>query len=409
MDAGQSDSHERYVLLRTAWSLLRLKVAGLAMVTVLLAVVLLALAMFTGRFQSTAVVTVDAPRSGLVLDPDAKVRMRGVEIGRVAAIEPAAGRVRLTLALDPELMRMVPENALVDIRSTTVFGAKYVNFVAPPQPSDRPLRAGALVRGESVTVEFNTLFQRLSTILSRIDPAELNATLSAIGQALHGRGETLGDLLARADAYLREMNPTLPALRADMAATAQVGHLYADTAPELLHTVDNATGTATTLTEHAAEFDEVLMNVTGLAQTAGTVLAENEGRLAESLGLLAPTTGLLNRYNPVFYCIVTGVASVLPQGEAIFGGNQPGAAFNTNFMLGGEPYSYPEDLPKVHATGGPSCAGITDRVPGSHADYVVTDTSEGAPFTPSTGIRWLDDPPRVFEIIFAGLPGVGRR
>lgn len=399
------DDRKRYDNLHRVWSVLRLKLAGLALVAAGVVVVLLALAAFTGYFKDTVEVAVDAPRSGLVLDPDAKVRMRGVEIGRVAAVEPAVAGVRLTLALDPELLRMVPENALVDIRSATVFGAKYVNFVDPPQPSSTPLRAGATIRAESVTVEFNTLFQRLSAILAQIEPAELNATLSALSQALQGRGAKIGELLEDADAYLREINPALPALRADFAATAEVTDLYADTTPDLLRTVDNATVTSATLVDQTADFDEVLMNVTGLAQTAGTVLAENERNLAESLALLVPTTALLHEYNPTVGCLINGVVSVLPEGEAIFGGLQPGAAFNTNFLLGAEPYKYPNDLPKVNATGGPSCAGLVDRVPGSHSDYVVTDTNQGTPFVPSTSIRWIHDPGTVFEALFGVLIG----
>nr|WP_067862252.1 MCE family protein [Nocardia shimofusensis] len=385
--------------------MLRLKAAGLVFVAAGVVVILLALAAFTGRFQNTAVVAVDVPRSGLVLDPDAEVRMRGVEIGRVAAIEPASDRVRLTLELDPALMRMVPDNALVDIRSTTVFGAKYVNFVDPPQPSATSLSEGALIRAEAVTVEFNTLFQRLSTILGRIEPSKLNATLAALGQALQGRGATLGELLERADAYLREMNPLLPTLRADMAATAQVTGIYADTTSDLLRTVDNATVTSAALADHSADFDEVLMNVTGLAQTVGTVLSENEQNLADSLALLAPATALLHRYSPALNCVVNAVVTVLPQGEAVFGGNQPGAAFNTNFMFGAEPYKYPEDLPKVNATGGPDCTGLVDRAPGAHSDYVVTDTNEGMPFVPSTSSQWINDPQTVFEVFFGKLLG----
>jgi phospholipid/cholesterol/gamma-HCH transport system substrate-binding protein len=75
-------------------------------------------------------------------------------------------------------------------------------------------------------------------------------------------------------------------------------------------------------------------------------------------------------------------------------------------MYGAQPYEYPDDLPKVNATGGPRCAGILDRIPGDHADYVVTDTNEGAPFTPSTAV--MLHAPKVFQILFAGLPGVPR-
>ncbi|MEU2031643.1 MCE family protein [Nocardia amamiensis] len=385
---------------------LGLKLAGAAMVLALVAVVTVSLVMFVGGFTSTATVTVDAPRSGLVLDPDAKVKIRGVEIGRVASVDNTAEGATLKLALDPELLKLVPSNADVDIRSTTVFGAKYVNFVVPEQPSATPLRPGATVTAQRVTVEFNTLFQHLSDVLAKIEPEKLNATLSALGTALQGRGQKLGDLLAQSDAYLRDINPYLPTLQQDLAKTSDVTNLYADTVNDLLRTVNNATVTGNTLVEEQRSLDNVLVNLIGLADTTGSVLRDNESQLVTALDLLRPTTGLLDEYAPALYCLIGGLGKALPMGEAVFGGLQEGVALNTGFMYGAKPYTYPEDLPKVNATGGPRCEGLLDRVPGSHADYVVTDTSEGLVYTPSTTLTV--NPPKIFQILFAGMPGVPR-
>ncbi|MFI5540392.1 MCE family protein [Nocardia sp. NPDC051900] len=388
------------------WRLLRLKVAGAALLLLIVAVVAVAASMYTGRFRSTVAVTVETPRSGLVLDSDAEVRMRGVELGKVSAVEFRGDRARLRLELDPELLRLVPANATVDIRSTTVFGAKYVNFVVPSAPSPTPLRPGSTIRAESVTVEYNTLFQRLSDVLAKVEPGELNATLAALDTALQGRGDRLGDLLARSDDYLRQINPSLPALRRDLSAAGQVTGLYADTAPDLLRTAADATTISGTLAQGAEDLDAVLLNLVGLADTTRTALTENEQGLAAVLATLRPTSSLLEIYSPVLYCVVVGIAKALPAAEAIIGGYKPGAIFNASFMYGAQPYKYPGDLPKVNATGGPRCAGILDRVPDSHADYVVTDTNEGAPFTPSMAV--VLNAPKVFQILFAGMPGVSR-
>ncbi|MBF6224597.1 MCE family protein [Nocardia abscessus] len=385
---------------------LGLKLAGAAMVLALVAIVAVALIMFVGGFTPTATVTVDAPRSGLVLDPDAKVKVRGVEIGRVASVDHTDEGARLKLDLDPDLLRLVPSNADVDIRSTTVFGAKYVNFVVPQQPSSTPLLPGATLTAQRVTVEFNTLFQHLSDVLAKIEPEKLNATLSALGTALQGRGQKLGDLLVQSDAYLRDINPYLPTLQQDLAKTGEVTGLYADTVNDLLRTVDNFTVTSQTLAQEQDSLDNVLVNLTGLADTTGAVLRENENQLGTALDLLRPTTGLLEEYAPALYCLIGGLGKALPLGEAVFGGLQEGVALNTGFMYGAKPYTYPEDLPKVNATGGPQCAGLLDREPGSHADYVVTDTSEGHVYTPSTTLTV--NPPKIFQILFAGLPGVPR-
>lgn len=386
------------------WSAVRLKLAGAAMVVTLVAIVVAALSMFAGRYGATATVTVDAPRSGLVLDPAAKVKLRGVEIGRVASVRRAADRVLLGLELDPEALKLVPANVRVDIRSTTIFGAKYVNLVVPQLPSAEPLREGATVSAAAVTVEFNTLFEHLTQILAKVAPERLNATLTALGTALQGRGERLGDLLARADAYLKDLNPSLPALHRDTIATAEVSGLYADTLEDLLRTTANVTSTSTTIADRESEVDALLVNVIGLADTTSAVLTENEQSASAALDLLRPTTGLLNAYEPALNCLIRGLAQALPAAESFVGGVQPGAVFFAGFMTGGEPYTYPDDLPKVNATGGPHCGGILDRIPGSHAPYIVTDTGERTPYAPSTAV--VVNGPKIFQLLFAGLPGV---
>ena len=391
-------------MLHAVWLAVRYKIAALGMVLAIVLAVAIALTMFVGGFTPHEPVAVLVPRSGLVMDTDAEVKFRGAQVGRVAEIHSDNGQVRLELDMNPDLMGLVPHNALVDIRSTTVFGAKYVNFVAPPNPSGR-LRPGQVLRGERVTVEFNTLFEHLTEVLDMVEPAKLNSTLTALATALQGRGDDLGALLVDSERFLREINPSLPALRHDVQAGAAVTNLYADTAPELLRTVDNATGTSRTLTENTQNFDALLLSTIGLADTTDAVLRENEQRLVTALDLLRPTSELLDVYKPALNCVIRGIARALPLAEDLVGGTNPGASFNASFMYGSEAYKYPEDLPKVNATGGPRCAGVLDRVPGSHADYVVTDTAQDTPYAPSTQIS--RNHPTVFEVLFAGLPGMG--
>ncbi|WP_405179404.1 MCE family protein [Nocardia sp. NBC_01377] len=387
---------------------LGLKLAGLAMVLALVAVVTVAMVMFVGGFTPTSKILVEAPRSGLVLDTDAKVKVRGVEIGRVASVEYAEDGARLRLEVSPDKLKMVPSNAGVDIRSTTVFGAKYVNFIIPDEPASTSLKPGSTVSASRVTVEFNTLFQHLSDVLAQLDPEKLNATLTALGTALEGRGAKLGDLLSRSDAYLREINPYLPTLQQDLNKTTEVTGIYSDTVVDLLRTVDNATLTSRTFIDEQDNLDAVLTNVIGLADTTGAVLRQNENNLVTALDLLRPTSALLNQYAPALNCVITGVGGLMPLAEEVFGGVLPGVGMNTNFMFGSKPYTYPNDLPKVNATGGPHCEGVVDRAPESHSDYLVTDTNQGAPYVPNTGPITINEGPKVFQLLFAGLPGVDK-
>ncbi len=91
--------------------------------------------LFRGDFTDTVPVTVVSQRAGLVMNPDAKVKMRGVQVGKVASIEVRPnGEAVLHLAMEPSQMHLIPHNVVVDIASTTVFGAKFVELLPPDEP-----------------------------------------------------------------------------------------------------------------------------------------------------------------------------------------------------------------------------------------------------------------------------------
>lgn len=387
--------------LEQGWAI---KLCGAGLVLGLVGVVAVSLVMFSGGFQNTVKVTVDAPRAGLVMDKDAKVKMRGVEIGHVASISNTAnGGARIELALDPDKLKLVPANSSVDIRSTTVFGAKYVNFIEPQQPSKDSLQPGSTVQADAVTVEFNTIFEHLNDVLAKVQPDKLNATLTALGTALQGRGDKLGQALSDADVWLRQINPDLPILQTDLQKTTAVTGTYSDTVPDLLQTTDNAVVTGKTIVDEQNSLDAMLTNLIGLADTTTPTLNETEPPLTQALAYLKPTTGILNEYRSAIYCTIVGIGSNMPLVGDIFGGRYPAVTMNASIMPGGTPYQYPQDLPKVNATGGPHCEGVLDHKPGTNADYLMTDTSQGEVWHPETNPHLNAN---VFQLLYAGMPGV---
>src|ERR1700753_3816791 len=99
----------------------------LVTVAVLAAIVAVAVGLFQGSFTEATPVTVLSPRAGLVMNPDAKVKMRGVQVGKVSSIDSRPdGQAVLPLAINPADMHLIPANVLVDLTSPTVFGAKFV-------------------------------------------------------------------------------------------------------------------------------------------------------------------------------------------------------------------------------------------------------------------------------------------
>jgi phospholipid/cholesterol/gamma-HCH transport system substrate-binding protein len=320
--------------------------AGLGLVVALGLIFALAVGLFRGSFTETVPVTVLSDRAGLVMNPDARVKMRGVQVGKVASIESKPdGQAAIHLAMDPSQMHLIPSNVLVDITSSTVFGAKFVQLDAPKDPSPEKLRAGQVIQSQHVTVEINTVFQQLVSVLDKIDPAKLNETLGAIATAFNGRGEKLGQTLSDFNAFLAKIEPSLPNLSRDIETSVPVLTAYGDAAPDLVKTVDNSTRLSRSIVEEQDNLDAFLVSATGLAEVGNDVVGSNSEGLKNVTGLLVPTTDLLAKYHETLWCMVGGLVPFTNSPQLPY----PGIYVGSSFTLGVERYRYPQDLPKVNA------------------------------------------------------------
>ncbi|MGV0581823.1 MCE family protein [Mycolicibacterium elephantis] len=388
---------------------------GLAMVVAIVAIIGLAIALFRGDFTKTVPVTVISDRAGLVMNPDAKVKMRGVQVGSVKSIaERADGTAELTLDMDPSQLHLIPENVNVEIASTTLFGAKFVQLEAPQQPSQKTLHAGQVLQGQHVMVEINTVFQQLVTVLDKIEPTKLNETLGAIATAFNGRGQKIGQTLVDFNALLAKIEPSLPNLSHDLEAAVPTLDAYGDAAPDLLATIQSATEVGNSIVEEQQNLDEFLLSTIGLADVGNDVIGTNTEGLADVTHLLVPTTTLLNDYRESARC---GIGGLIP-----FAKSPPqysGVLVNAGLTLGVERYRYPRDLPKVAASSGGAdfceALGLPELPPNFVPPLLVGDVGANPAQYGNSGIllnseglkNWLfgplDGPPRNTAQI--GMPG----
>ena len=147
-------------------------------------------------------------------------------------------------------------------------------------------------------VEINTVFEKLTSVLSKIEPAKLNETLGAIASAVNGRGEKIGQMLTDLDAYLAKIEPSLPALSHDLEVAPQVLQAYGDAAPDFVTVADNAARISDTIVDQEQNLDAALVSVTGLADIGNDVIGTNRQPLTDVLHLLVPTTDLLEQVQP---------------------------------------------------------------------------------------------------------------
>lgn len=390
---------------KTGSSRTQVRIAAAVLAAILLAATAFTYFSYISVFASTDKVTVTSPRAGLVMEQDAKVKYRGIQVGKVKAIKYQGDQAKLTLSMDSSAMSYIPSNAAVHIASNTIFGAKSVEFVPPPVPSGTSLRNGSNVQASDVQLEVNTLFQKLTDVLDKIDPVQLNGTISALGEGLRGNGDNLGGLLSGLNGYLEKLNPKLSQLQTGFAKTAVVGNIYGDAAPDLATTLDNVPTISKTLVDQRENLSNALLATTGLANNAYDTFAPAADDFIAGIQRFRALGDLLAEYSPEFGCLFKGIKQALERFGPSLGGTKPALYVHSNFLPGAPAYTYPESLPVANATGGPNCRGLPDipskQFGGSwfRSPYLVTDSAY-IPFQPNTELQF--DAPSTAQFLFNG-------
>jgi phospholipid/cholesterol/gamma-HCH transport system substrate-binding protein len=333
------------------------KLIGAILAVLFIAILVLVYMQFRGDFLQRDKLTMISSRAGLSMDPGAKVTYNGVEIGRVGQIQEVTvgdqPRAKITLEVNPDYLKLIPKNVTADITATTVFGNKYISFTSPKDPSPQRITTSDVIDVTSVTTEFNTLFETVVDVSSQVDPIKLNQTLAATAEALGGLGERFGQSIVHGNEILADVNPRLPQLRRDNQALADLGDVYANAAPDLFDGLENAVTTARTLNEQQGNIDQALMAAIGFGNTGADIFERSGPYLVRGTADLIPTSELLDTYSPALFCTIRNFHDVEPKVAASLGGNGYSLRTLSELMGAGNPYVYPDNLPRVNARGGP--------------------------------------------------------
>src|SRR5215207_2866720 len=301
------------------------KLAGLILTLITVVVVVLVYFQFRGDFLDREQLTMISARSGLSMDPGAKVTYNGVEIGRVANIgEVSDGgepRAKITLDVDPKYLNLISKNVDANNSATTVCGNKYISLSSPKNPVMDCKKTTDVIDVTSVTTEFNTLFETVVSVSEQVDPIKLNQTLAATAEALDGLGDRFGQSIIHGNEILDEINPQMPQLRRDNQLLADLGDVYADAAPDLFDGLENAVTTARTLNENQGNIDAALMASIGFGDVGAEIFEKSGPYLVRGAEDLLPTSALLDEYSPALYCTIRNYHDVEPRIAASLGGN----------------------------------------------------------------------------------------
>ncbi|MDG4668066.1 MCE family protein [Mycobacterium sp. 236(2023)] len=404
------------------------------LVVVVALLISLSMASFLGRLQRTVPVLLTADRAGLVMATGAKVKMRGVLVGRVRNISNRGDGVHLELDIDPDQVQFIPANIEAEIKATTAFGTKFVDLIYPEIPDNQRISAGQMVYSRNVSTEVNTVFETLVNVLEHVDPEKLNAVLTALAEGVRGQGQRIGEATTAANDVLTAVNDRADTVAQNWRSFGQFSDTYAAAADSILSTLDAAATTSSTISDNKSHLDALLLNVIGLSQAGNALLGPNVDTLVRAVNVLEPTTDLLMKYNPMYTCLLVGSKFFLDNGGyETRGGNGYSLIVDSGLLFGDDPYRYPQNLPIVAAKGGPGgkpgCGSLPDVSKNFPVRQLVTNTGwgTGLDIRPNPGIGhpfWInyfpvtravpeppsvrgEGPPAIGPVPFPGAPPYG--
>src|SRR5581483_1948208 len=188
-------------------SIARRRLLGLGYIVVIFALIWLSIAVYNKEFSNFVTVTLQTDHTGNQLLVDSDVKERGIIVGSVHKVHSVGDGAVITLRLDPSRVKEIPNNVSAQILPKTLFGEEYVSLTYPDNPGP-PIKGGAVIAQDrsAVALESEKVIGDLLPLIQAVKPAELNATLTAMADALRNRGTELGQTLVAFDAYLKHLN-----------------------------------------------------------------------------------------------------------------------------------------------------------------------------------------------------------
>jgi phospholipid/cholesterol/gamma-HCH transport system substrate-binding protein len=163
-------------------------------------------------------VTVNLDAAG-GLYPQSTVAYRGVEVGKVTGVDLGPGGTAVAhLQIDNGVE--IPSNSIAEVRSSSVIGEQYVNFVPPPDggTTNESLEDGATISADQTRLPTTTdrLLTSVDNLLTSIPRADLRTVVKETGAATRGVGPELGNLIGDSHDFLtvatQNLEPTIALL-----------------------------------------------------------------------------------------------------------------------------------------------------------------------------------------------------
>ncbi|MFT4043341.1 MAG: MCE family protein [Gordonia sp. (in: high G+C Gram-positive bacteria)] len=340
---------------------LRRRLLGLAFFVVVALFLAVAVMKFNKDFTPFTDVTLRTDSVGNALPANADVKARGVIVGEVRSVSPAPdGSVEVTLGLNPDMARQLPRDTTARILPKTLFGERYVALQVPKNTSGPSLTAGSIIETDASgnAKEIADLLDKLLPILQAIPPQDLNVTLSAVSQALSGRGDQIGTTISELNTIFSQLAAphTLNALEGTLRGLATFSHTYSQALPDVIDALDTFRTTNKTIVDRQGDLRTVIATLGVAATDTSGWLQKNGDNLVDLVTDSKPFLVGLAKQSPTFACTFHNFATLIPEANKIVGvgTKNPGVRVDLKFVNPRGRYLPNQDEPRFFDTDPPA-------------------------------------------------------
>lgn len=224
----------------------------------------------------------------LDLVPQSSVKVDDVTVGAVeeVTLDGWTARVRLRLAGDVEL----PDNAVAELRQTSLLGEKFVSLAAPPSGAVGDLSDGDVIPLDrsSRGAEVEEVLGALSLLLNGGGVAQLQIINRELGDALEGRESDVRGVIEQLDVFVSGLDEQKSEIVRAIEATDRLAATLARQKADLAVALDEIPAGLAVLADQREELTEMLTALSDLGVTATRVIEASQEDTVANLEALAP-------------------------------------------------------------------------------------------------------------------------
>jgi phospholipid/cholesterol/gamma-HCH transport system substrate-binding protein len=235
--------------------------------------------------------------SATAIYPGDDVRVAGVKVGTIKAIEPQGTTAKMTLAVDRTVP--IPAEARAVIVAQNLVGSRYVQlapaFGADGDTSGPRMRAGDVIGLErtAVPVEWDEIKTQLTRLATDLGPNAASST-SSVGRfidsaanALDGNGDKLRETIRQLTGLSRILADGSGNVTDIIANLQTFVTVLRDSNAQIVQFQDRLATVSSVLDESRSDLDAALTNLTSAVDDVQRFVAGSRNQTAEQVGRLS--------------------------------------------------------------------------------------------------------------------------